>query len=470
MAASAPLIKRPSSSAFVGRLREIELLEHGLAAACAGRGSLFVVTGEPGIGKTRLAAELDERASNRGALAIWGRCWEAGGAPAFWPWTQIMRTCCRLTAEIAIQSELQDQLDLLLAERPTDGFTSLSSESEQSRFRLFDACSRFLQFVAQVKPLVLLLDDIHTADAPSLQLLRFLARDLDASAILLVATCRDPEMHRQPDRAGVFQALVRDGRRVSLRGLERDEVASLCTNVAERNIPSSVIVAVHEVTEGNPFFVDEIMRLLVADGTIARPSSLQRPALRVPAQVRDVIRQRLAWLDEETRRCLAVAAVVGRDFDERIVERVMAEHKSPIVFRMLRDAMASEIVNEVAGSLGRYRFAHMLITDTLYHDLPPETRRAWHSAIGNALQQIYGANPGPHWAELAHHFCRADQSEAGRALDYSVRCGTCRENVGLRGSGPLVRTSTADDRRRRRDPNAALRPENPCRRGPSLCR
>ncbi|HVM95913.1 MAG TPA: ATP-binding protein, partial [Candidatus Acidoferrales bacterium] len=252
MAASAPLIKRPCSSTFVGRAREIELLDHALVAARRGRGSLFVVTGEPGIGKTRLATEFEERCDERGALAIWGRCWEAGGAPAFWPWTQIMRACFRLAPQVTGPFGLKDQLEVLLAEGPHHDTSSAPVDSEPSRFRLFDAAGRFLQAVARMQPLVLLLDDIHTADVPSLQLLSFLARDLNASAILIIATCREAEMQRQPDRTGFFQALARDGRRVALRGLERDEVASLCVNVAERNIPSAVIAAVHEITEGNP--------------------------------------------------------------------------------------------------------------------------------------------------------------------------------------------------------------------------
>ncbi|MBI3782681.1 MAG: AAA family ATPase [Deltaproteobacteria bacterium] len=401
----------------MGRAREIDLLERGLSAACAGRGGLIVVTGEPGIGKTRLATELEERAVESGAFAVWGRCWEAGGAPAFWPWTQIVRACCRLAPEIAAQSRLQEKLDVLLAERADE--TSQPVESEQSRFALFDACSRFLQLVAQTQPLVLLFDDVHSADAPSLQLLRFLARNLGSAAILALVTCRDAEMQRHTDRAAILQGLLRDGRRIALRGLERDAVAARCATIAERNVPSSVVAAVHEVTEGNPFFVDEIMRLLVADGTIARPSLIQRPALRVPAQVRDVIRQRLGTLDAEAQRILSVAAVAGRDFDERVLEQVVGE--GSLVFRVLRHATVSEIINEVAGTPGRYRFAHMLITDTLSHDLAPEARRHLHSAIGTALEQLYAANPEPHLAELAHHFCRAERSEIGKAFDYAAR-------------------------------------------------
>jgi predicted ATPase len=185
------------SQVFVGRRRELAALTAGLDDALAGRGALFLVSGEPGIGKSRIADELATRARAREARVLWGRCWEAGGAPAYWPWVQSLRSYIRDLDEKELRSQLgrgAAELSQLVPEvREVVSVPSVpaSADPETARFRLFEAVAEFLRSGGEMRPLVLILDDLHAADTPSLLLLQFLAADLDDGRILVVGAYRD---------------------------------------------------------------------------------------------------------------------------------------------------------------------------------------------------------------------------------------------------------------------------------------
>jgi predicted ATPase len=186
---------------FVGRERELEELSSGLADARAGRGRLFLLVGEAGIGKTRLADELARRAVAGGARVLWGRCWEGGGAPAYWPWTQVLRAYVRETpVEVALAQmgagapDLAQISPILRAQLGA----AASDQPDQARFGLFDSLTSFLHAAAAARPLVLVLDDLHAADEASLRLLQFVARELRGAALLVVGTYRDADLRRAP--------------------------------------------------------------------------------------------------------------------------------------------------------------------------------------------------------------------------------------------------------------------------------
>jgi predicted ATPase len=314
---------------FVGRAGELAVLAADLDAAVAGRGGVVLLAGEPGIGKTRLAEELAAQATARGALVLWGRCWEAEGAPAFWPWVQVVRTYVQASDAAALRHDLgAGAADIAqVAPHIRDRLPDLPSpspvEPEAARFRLFDSLASFLRAAAARRPLLLVLDDLHWADAPSLAALRFVGRELDHARLLVVGIYR----HTEVDRGHPLLAAVADltrgqhRRQLLLAGLDQGEVASFVALVAGVEPSPELAAAVHQRTDGNPFFVTEVVRLLAGQGRldVAGTSSLML-ATSLPEGVRAVVAERLGRLSDRCRRVLEVAAVVGRDFELRVLQ------------------------------------------------------------------------------------------------------------------------------------------------------
>jgi hypothetical protein len=413
---------------FVGRERELAELRGGLNDALAGRGRLFLLVGEPGIGKTRLAEELANLAAAGGAQVVWGRCWEGGGAPAYWPWMQVLRAVLRtptlpdIVAEIGAAAayvaqllpEIHERLHGALAAPPP-------ADTEQARFPLFDATTRLLACAAAGRPLVLILDDLHAADEPSLLLLEFLSRELHAAPLLVVGTYREVDLRRQPERGVILGRAARAGYRLPLAGLGEADVARLIENRGAGAPSTALLAAVYRTTEGNPFFVDEVVRLLVAE-----PGGLSRGeagVLRIPHGVHDAIRERLLPLSDDCRWVLAVAAVIGREFDLGCLERVCTRATEPLL-DVLGEAAAAGIVTAVSAASTRYSFAHALFRETLYDELKPALRLRLHRQIGEALEQLHAQEIGPHLAELAHHFLQAAPAgDSERAIAYATKAG-----------------------------------------------
>src|SRR5215207_6621904 len=218
--------------AFVGRDREAAELAAALEDAVGGRGRLFLVTGEPGIGKTWLAEHLAGRAVERGMGVLWGRCWEGGGAPPFWPWAQLITSLAEGCDDETLASYLGAGAGSIaqvvpgLTERL--GATAIAPvsplESDAERFYLFKAITGLFKQAASGQPLLLVLDDLHAADDASMLLLKYLARDLRAARLLVVGSYRDVEAARRPGVGDAVGELVREGQLVNLRGLDREEV------------------------------------------------------------------------------------------------------------------------------------------------------------------------------------------------------------------------------------------------------
>ena len=264
----------PSRGLFVGRRRELTVLTDSLADALAGRGRLVLLVGEPGIGKSRLAEVLIGEARERGARVLVGRCWEAGGAPAYWPWVQALRSYVREAEPDTLRSELglgaADLAQMIpeLRQRVPDLPEPSAIESEGARFRLFDATAEFLRNASRSRPIVLVLDDLHAADAPSLLLLQFLARELGSTRVLLLGAYRDVDPIPGQPLTGMLGEVAREPitRRIVLGGLAAREVAEYVELAASEIASRELVATVHEETEGNPLFVGEIVRLLSAEG------------------------------------------------------------------------------------------------------------------------------------------------------------------------------------------------------------
>jgi DNA-binding SARP family transcriptional activator/tetratricopeptide (TPR) repeat protein len=417
----------PSRGAFVGRERELAQLDHTLEGALAGQGRLVLLAGEPGIGKSRLADELTARARARGARVLVGRCWEAGGAPAYWPWIQSLRAYVGETETEALRTQLgggaADLANLLPELRAL--FPELPEppavESEGARFRLFDAASSFLRNATQERPLVLVLDDLHAADHPSLLMLRFVARGIADSRLLVLCAFRDVDPTLRDPLTSAVAELVREPHttQIELAGLSAPDVAAY-VELSTRTEPAPELArAVHAETEGNPLFVAEVVRLLDAEGRLADANA----HLRLPPGIRTVIGQRLGRLSDGCRRVLIPAAVLGREFGLDALARLSRLPPKELL-RVLDEAMAERVIGDVPGTPGRLRFGHALIRDTLYDDLTTARRLELHQLAGEALEAVFAADLEPHLAELAHHyFAAAPTGAADKAIDYARRGG-----------------------------------------------
>jgi tetratricopeptide (TPR) repeat protein len=400
-----PTAERTSARPFVGRAAELGELRAALSDADAGRGSLILVAGEPGIGKTRLMEESAATAVERGWRVVVGRCWEEGGAPPYWPWIQIVR-------------EAGGEFERL-AEAPPGRLDAPAGDPESVRFRLFDAVTRYLVERAGERPLLIVVDDLHAADAPSLLLLRFLGGAIAASPLLAVGAYREREAHLH-EQAPLFAELGRVGRRVSLRGLSTEEVADYVARVAGDAVRADA-PKLHAITGGNPFFLGEVLRLLSAGAQLADAAeAVKDPLLRVPEEVRTLIRRRVAGLSHEAIASLDVAAVIGREFDLRVLERT--SRLGPMrLLDVVAEAVAAGLVVDDPLT-GRYSFVHELVRETLYEDLPPSRRLQLHLTIGRVLEELTRGEPDAPLSEIAHHLAlAAPLGDLEEAVDYLVR-------------------------------------------------
>ena len=433
-----------AESLFVGRQPELGTLQTALEHAVSGRGRLVMLVGEPGIGKTRTAQELANRAAQRNVLALWARCNEESGAPPYWPWVQVIRSYIRhcdaealgqdvgaAAADIAeIAPDLRERIpDLQPPPRLED--------PAQARFRLFDSITGFLKNAARRRPLMLLIDDLHWADTASLRLLAFLAPEIADSRLLLVGTYRDVELSRQHPLSDTLGELARLHvfQRLLLSGLNREDVGRFIEATAGMAAPSWLIDAVNAEAEGNPFFLKEIVALLVHERVLdpqhpARLDELQRgsrrgPALRVPEGVREVIGKRLNRFSEYCNRILTVASVIGREFDFGILLRIIDDASEDRLLEGLEEALAAHVIEEMPlPAVGRYQFTHALIRETLYDELRTARRAALHRRIGEAIEQLRHTDLESYLPQLAHHFSEAAHgTDMDKAVEYVMRAG-----------------------------------------------
>ena len=414
--------------AFVGRERELAELVRGLDDAFAGRGSLFLLAGEPGVGKSRLAEELIARTRARGARVLVGRCWEAGGAPAYWPWVQSLRPYLRDADAEVLRSQLREgavdvaRLHPELRERLGDLAPAPAIESEGARFRLFDSLTAFIKRMAAAQPLVVVLDDLHAADEPSLLLLRFVARELGDSRLLIVGAYRDVDPTLADPLKTTVTELAREPvtRRLALAGLAANDVVRFIELAAPGAPAAELGLSLHAETEGNPLFVGEIVRLLATE---QRLSEAGTGPLAIPQSVREVIGSRLRHLSSDCDRLLTVASVMGREFDIDPLAAVIGLDRDAVL-ELLDEAIEARVVSGVSGAVGRVRFAHALIRDAAYHSLTSGRRARLHRQVGEALEALYASDLEAHLAELAHHFYESAAVDGrDKAVGYSRRAG-----------------------------------------------
>jgi DNA-binding SARP family transcriptional activator/tetratricopeptide (TPR) repeat protein len=417
---------------LLGREPELAELRASVADAIAGDGRLILVSGEPGIGKSRLLDELATQAAARGVRVLWGRCWEAGGAPAYWPWCQSIRAYVRSCKPDELATELRngapDVAELVPEIRdllPDVPLPSHSDDPDTARFRLLEATAAFLRRASERTPLALILDDLHAADAPSLILLQFLTRELAETRILVVGAYRDTELRRTSPLTLALAELRRESvtRVLPLSRLDRAEIADFIRLTTGMEPGEALVATMHSQTDGNPLFLSEVVRLLTQEGGLSAAGDLAAQRPTIPQGVREAIGRRLGHLSQECNELLIVASVLGREFRVDALQRVSG-CASRDVLELLDQAIAPGLIVEVSGAPGRLSFSHALVRDTLQDELSPGRRLALHGRISETLEQLYADDPEPHLAELAHHcFESLPLGDPGRAVAYARRAG-----------------------------------------------
>lgn len=413
-----PLSQAPAPSAgptapeaempMVGRRKELERLVAGLDRASAGRGGAVLVQGEPGIGKTRLVQELLARAAGRGVPWAWGGSIEGGGTPAYWPWVEIVRSLIGRPdpAPLAAGAGMSELAQVIPEIQALTGPLEVPAalDPETARLRLFQAMATVLAGASAGQALVLVLDDLQWADAASFQLLSYLAPRLRESRLLVLGTYRPAEIGPGHPLRDCLATLSRHqvADRVELDGLGELEVADLIEATTGAVVPGRTVAAVRTRTEGNPFFVTELARLMASEHDLDASGGLGRA---VPAGVRDVVRRRLRRLPEETMALLSLAAVEGRDFELRVLEAA-AELDSERTLELVEAALMSGLVLENPDVVGRFRFSHDLVRETILEELTASRRARLHARVGEAIDATYGEDVA-HALELANHFFQA---------------------------------------------------------------
>ncbi len=423
----------PGAEIFVGRRRELEALCAALDTACEGHVRLAFLAGEPGIGKTRTALELAAQASKHDAVIAWGRCHEEAGAPPYRPWAQILGTVAAAQDASDLRADLgaggPDIAEIvpdIRARLPDlDPPPAALSDPSETRFRLFGSIARFLVNHSRRRPLVLIFDDLHWADGPTLRLLEFLTQEMAEGRLLVIGTYRDTDLSRRHLLSDTLGALIRVPHvvRLHLSGLDIEDVSDFATTAAGITLPPWLTSAIHSQTEGNPLFVRELVRFLQQQGHFDLASSAMIPrTIRLPEGIREAIGRRLNLLSATCNDVLATAAVVGHEFRLDVLLRASRPHTEDAVLEALDEALAAHIVEET--SPGLYQFTHTLLRITLYDELRTGERRRRHNAVGEAVEAVHRHDPTPAMSNLAYHFRAAGLGSAiDRAIDYATRAG-----------------------------------------------
>ncbi|HEY6556578.1 MAG TPA: AAA family ATPase, partial [Polyangiaceae bacterium] len=438
----APLLPR-STDPFVGRDAILDLLVARLGQAPGGSENLVVLLGEAGAGKTRLARELSGVARSRGVKAWFGSAYEHGGAPAYWPWIQLLRACHEELSDPIWRrhlgpgawaiAQLMPELELTLP--------AVDLDTQLARFQLFQEVTRFFKSAALDHPVLLILDDLQWADPGTIELCGFVARALQEAPILLLATQRTGELPADVDTPGPLDQLGRLITPIGLPGLTEGEVSELARLVTGQDaIESKLVRALHDRTRGNPLFVRQSLDLIAqrGDWSVVEGSA---PALDLPPAIRQVIRRRLSGLSEACRRTLQTAAVIGTTFEIGVLARVRdsAEESTLDALEPARRIGLIEAGGSDAARERVFSFTHTLVKDSLYEELSLRDRGEIHARVATALSGRHARSRSADLAEIADHELRALPFDCVRAATACRRAArVAQEASGFEAAARLL--------------------------------
>ncbi len=430
---------RVERTLFVGREAERAELRRLLDHAREGRGALVLLGGEPGVGKTRLAEELAGDATARNMQVFVGHSYETAGAPPYIPFVEILEQALTragtpgafrqaLDHDAPEVAKLIPQIRRLCPDIPPP----LDVPPEQARRLLFNAVRDTLFRTARQRPVLLVLDDVHWADEPTLLLLTHLAEGLSETPVLVVGTYRDAEADVGWPLANTFEDLLRRhlARHLPVRPMPQAEVAQILRALGGQDPPPALVDVFFHETEGNPFFVEEVFKFLVEEGRLFDsggrfPANLEIGELKVPPGVRLVLGRRLKRLGDDDRRVLSTAAVMGRGFSFELLE-MACQDEGDVLFDGLDRAERAGLIRSTSDASGHdsFIFAHELIRQTLLSEVSGLRRRRLHLRVADAVERLHAGDRGAHAATVAHHLIEAGASaDATRLFSYLVLAG-----------------------------------------------
>jgi class 3 adenylate cyclase/tetratricopeptide (TPR) repeat protein len=433
------LARRPGVG-VVGREEELASLSAAAKRVASGEGSeVVLIAGEPGQGKTTLVSEIARQAHEDGLTVLLGRCDEEVGAP-YRPFHEALTHYVAHAEEALLRSHVAAhggelaRLVPALQQRLGDLPAPQSTDPDTERYLLYAAAVGLLELASVQTPVLLMLDDLHWVDKPSLQLLRHVVANTSAARLLIFGTYRDAELSASHPLTEALGGLLREPgvSSLHLKGLEDTGVIAFMEEAAGHALDDAGVGLAHQVyreTDGNPFFVAEMLRNLSESGTIYQDDTGRWTAddtegqLALPHSVRAVIGSRLARLGDDATKVLSTASVIGRDFNLDLLAAVTGSDEDDLI-DLLDQAQHAALVAEVPGIPGRYSFAHALVQHTLYEDLGGTRRTRLHKAVGEAIEHLYGEPSDERLGELARHFLLATRpTDADKAMSYARRAG-----------------------------------------------
>ena len=456
-------------SRLVGREQELAFLHQCWQGAEAGQGGLVLISGEAGVGKTRLVEEFANRLRRRGVRVLWGRCYEFERVLPYQPVAEALRTVLPTltSAELAgfpawavrevtrLVPEVLEKLALSEVHAEADGTSvvegrprlevSAAPGLDQERARLFDGVGRFLAELSSHGALLIVLEDLHWASESTLQLLHHVARHLAAHQVLIVGTFRPEAIGLQHPLLALRRRLVREGLARPLR-LSCLSPAAVKAMVVEMSGAGEVVkplaVRLYQETEGNPFFLMEIVKALFESGVVQLEAGVWRGdlvqisegALPLPASVSEAIQARVLRLNDDAQQALRLAAVLGREFDFDPLNAVWGRGEE-VTLEALDDLLRHRLIDEGTGAVGRdYGFTHHKIQEAVYAGMPRRRRQFLHGQAGAAMERLFAAEIKEIAGELAFHF------EQARLLDPAV---TDKATAYLQQAGDQARRAYA---------------------------
>ncbi len=424
---------------YVGRVEEQAALEEAMKIALTGQRQVVLLSGEPGIGKTRLASYAAHDAHANGFAVAWGACTEELAVP-YEPWIDVCSQIVESAPAVLLEEHVRRhrgelaRLGRHLGGRVADLPPPQSSDPDTERYLLFSAVAGLLGEVADAVPLCVVLDDLHWADAQSLVLLKHLLRTIEGGSLQVMATYRDSDLGKDHPLTNVLADLrsLNGVHRIALNGLDVDEVAEIMAAIAGHELDEDGVDLAAQIaaeTAGNPFFVGEILRGLSESGGLVFDEASGRwgvdrsAGIALPESVREVIERRVERLGPESLEALRLGAVIGRSFDLELLATTAAVEESELLDR-LEAAVEGSVLAESTEQVGRFRFVHALINQTLYEGLGATRRARMHHRVAAALEELYGDDPGEHLAELALHWRLAAVSvDQVKAAGYALKAG-----------------------------------------------
>jgi predicted ATPase len=405
----------------VGRVTEKEILAACFADAKQGNGNIVLIRGEAGIGKSSLAYAFTQTVDPSEAVVVYGQCHETLGSPPFWPWLQVLKSLQSSEQSAQVTStNIFESLASAAPQATSGSHSTFSRDAGTEQFLLFSQIDSVVAQYASLRPLILVLDDLHWADRSSLLLLTHVCRKLSERPIQIVGTYRELEITRKHP---LFESLGEINRqttlrRIALKGLSEEDVSGYVQSVVKQPLPAVVLRSLYEKTEGNPLFMSEVTRLLLHE--TQQPTN-DKFVIEIPNGIQEAIGQRLNELSDKCNELLGMASVIGRNFNLRELSELLTDTDELKLLHTLEEAVARGIVNELSQGIASFQFCHVLIRDILYAELSLAKKIPLHRKVADSLAQLHASGAEVSLGEIARHYYQALQGGQGEhAVHYAI--------------------------------------------------